>query len=86
MFYWRVRGKKEGKAYDTHQLKLGLATRGDLHRLYTLLTRHWVEEAQECLVRLHALPILVQDLECELERVCRAQRQWRGLLSSRESA
>ena len=59
------------KIRRTHQLEFSLATRRDAHGLDTLFLRLGVEEAQERLVRLHAIARLVNDLESELEGVLR---------------
>ena len=61
-----------------HQFKFGFTTRSDLDGLDTLLARHLIVEPNECLVRLYALSILIDNLERQLERVGRSKLHWRG--------
>ena len=55
---------------ETYQLEFGLSSRRDAYRLHALLARHFIVEAQERLVRLHALAALcLSDLEGQLQYV-----------------
>lgn len=52
---------------ETHELKFGFAPRRHLDGLHALLARNLVVEAEECLVRLHALALFaLHYLEREL--------------------
>lgn len=58
---------------DAHQLKLGLSTGSDADRLYALLARCFVVEAEECLVRLHSI-LSIRHLKRELQDIRAAKR------------